>query len=110
MPTAGYLPPVRASQSGRGILQAQEAPATRYGRAREVEGVFVVHDGQARFRPVETGIQGEMDVEIVDGLAEDDEVITGPHPALRTLAEWDRVAVDNRRRTADELRPRTRRR
>jgi len=38
------------------------------------------------FRPVTTGIRGELDVEIVDGLKEGDEMVIGPFRALRPKA------------------------
>jgi hypothetical protein len=34
---------------------------------------------------------------VLAGLAEGDEVITGPNAALRTLKEWDRVELDEKR-------------
>ena len=60
----------------------------------ELEGVFVRQDGRARFRPVTLGIKGESDVEVVEGLAEGDEIITGSYKVLRTLKEWDLVELD----------------
>jgi hypothetical protein len=44
------------------------------------------------------GVIGEtQDVEVLAGLAEGDEVITGPNSALRTLKEWDRIELDEER-------------
>lgn len=42
------------------------------------EVVFIVKDGRAWKQPVETGIQDNMNIEILKGLQEGDEVITGP--------------------------------
>ncbi|MCS6816530.1 MAG: efflux RND transporter periplasmic adaptor subunit [Blastocatellia bacterium] len=55
------------------------------GQKKRLQGVFIVQDHRAVFRPVETGISGEMEIEIVSGLEEGMEVIVGPYRELRTL-------------------------
>jgi HlyD family secretion protein len=40
-----------------------------------------------KFKPVETGITGESDIQIISGLSEGEEVITGPSRVLNTLKE-----------------------
>lgn len=64
-------------------------------RAREIEGVYVIASKKAEFRPVKTGIRGELDVEIANGLKEGDEIVTGPFRALRDLTPGAQVVVDN---------------
>lgn len=54
-------------------------------RGRDVEGVFVVKDGKVLFRPVTVGIKGELDVEVIDGVEEGEEIVVGPFRALREL-------------------------
>jgi HlyD family secretion protein len=61
----------------------------------EVQGVFVVRNKRAQFVPVSTGITGVTDIEIVNGLQEGDQIITGSYKALRTLKPDARVKVDN---------------
>ncbi len=66
------------------------------GKKQEVEGVFVVkQDGTVEFKKVKTGITAELSIEILEGVAEGEEVITGPFKALRALRIADRVKVDN---------------
>lgn len=60
---------------------------------KEEEGVFVVKDGKAQFRKIEKGIMGEMEIEILSGLNENDEIIVGPYKALRTIKDGDPVKV-----------------
>jgi HlyD family secretion protein len=68
------------------------AAALRPGETRkEFEGVFVVRDGRAVFTPVKAGIAGEKHFEVLDGLAEGDEVITGPFASVRGLRDGDQV-------------------
>jgi HlyD family secretion protein len=76
------------------------APATRSG-SQEVQGVFVVHEGRAEFRKVETGIGGTSDIEVLSGLAAGDEIITGSYKVIRTIRNQTRVVVDNKLKAAE---------
>jgi HlyD family secretion protein len=60
----------------------------------EKEGVFTIKNGVALFRPVKTGITGTTDIEIVDGLVEKDEIVTGPYQVLRTLKDNTRIKIE----------------
>jgi HlyD family secretion protein len=64
-------------------------------KEREKEGVFLIRDGVARFVPVKTGISGERFFEVLEGLKEGDEVVTGTYQAIRDLKDGDPVKVDN---------------
>lgn len=61
------------------------------------EGVFVLEDGVARFVAVKTGIRGVSDQEIIEGLAEGQQVITGPSKVLNSLKDGDRVKIQERK-------------
>jgi HlyD family secretion protein len=63
---------------------------------QDVEGVFVVTNGQARFVPVEVGITGREHFEVISGLAAGDTVVAGPYQAIRALNDDDPI------RRADE--------
>ena len=60
-----------------------------------IQGVFVIRNRKAVFVPVSTGITGNTDVEVIDGLKEGDEVITGTYKVLRTLRPGSSVKIDN---------------
>ncbi len=62
-------------------------------KAPRVSVVFVVEDGKAKSVPVKTGISDSTEVEIVEGLAGGEKVITGPYRALRKLEDGDAVKV-----------------
>jgi len=63
-----------------------EKPVQGTPRDRKPQkGVFTVSNNKAVFTPVETGITGENDIEIRNGLTEGNEIIIGPYRALRTL-------------------------
>jgi HlyD family secretion protein len=69
-------------------------PQPKEGETRkEIEGVFLVQNGRAVFTPVKVGIAGEKYFEVLSGLKEGDEVITGPPTVARTLKEGDAVKV-----------------
>lgn len=71
-------------------------PAASGEKKKDVEGVFVLgKDGKVDFRKVKTGITAELQIEVVEGLAEGDEIVSGPFRALRALRIGDRVKVDN---------------
>jgi HlyD family secretion protein len=61
----------------------------------ELQGVFVVRNKKAEFVPVETGVAGTTDIEVVKGLQPGDEIITGSYKVLRTLKNGAAVKVDN---------------
>ncbi len=65
------------------------------GDKEEVQGVFVVRDRRAEFVPVETGVTGVTDIEVLGGLKEGDEVVTGSYKVLRTLRPGSSVKIDN---------------
>ncbi|MFO1077484.1 MAG: HlyD family efflux transporter periplasmic adaptor subunit [Planctomycetota bacterium] len=88
---------------------ASPVAASRRKHTEELEGVFVMAGGRARFRPVKFGIIGGMDVEILEGLTAGDEVVIGPVQALRTLEEWDRIAIDEKKQHEDGVRLRKKR-
>ncbi|HVR75816.1 MAG TPA: efflux RND transporter periplasmic adaptor subunit [Planctomycetota bacterium] len=75
---------------------AREATAdSDRSRRKELQGVFMKgKDLTALFRPVKTGILGEMDIEVLKGLEPGEEVIVGPLKALRTLKENDKISID----------------
>ena len=72
---------------------AEKKPSEGTARDEELEGVFAVRDGKAVFTPVRTGIAGEKHFDVLEGLAEGDEVVTGNFAALRKLKNGDPVNV-----------------
>ena len=71
-------------------------PAKEKARKEEIQGVFVVAGGKAVFRKVETGITGATDIEVLSGLKEGDQIITGSYKVIRTIRNEAPVKVDNR--------------
>jgi HlyD family secretion protein len=61
------------------------------GAPRDEEGVYLVENGKARFQPLETGLLGELSVEVVKGLKGGETLVSGPFRALRSLKPGDPV-------------------
>ena len=69
--------------------------APKEGQTRkELEGVFTIQDNHAVFIPVKPGIAGEKYFEVLEGLKEGDQVITGPFQSVRGLKDGDEVKVE----------------
>jgi HlyD family secretion protein len=58
---------------------------------REEEGVFLVQNGIASFRPVKVGIAGDEYFEVVDGLRGGETIVAGTYQAIRDLKDGARV-------------------
>jgi len=65
-------------------------------------GVFVVRDGVAHFVEIEIGIADQQNYEVLSGLSEGDEVITGSFRTLRTIKDGAPVSIDNWDRKKEE--------
>jgi HlyD family secretion protein len=73
------------------------------GEDNFVELVFVVEDGKVLARQVKTGIQSDELIEITEGLAEGDEVVSGSYRAIsRDLEHGAEVVVNNDAEASDE--------
>ncbi len=89
--------------SKKELQQAQQKAKKRSKKTKKykreddlVEVVFVVEDGIAHIRPVKLGISDDNYYEVLSGLKEGDEVVTGPFRVLtKVLKDGDRVKVRN---------------
>lgn len=76
--------------------EAAEVQAAPRAKGEEKDGVFVVSDGKAVFRPVKTGLMGETDIEIVDGLKPGEKIVVGSYKTLRTLRNDSVIKLEPR--------------
>jgi len=81
----------------KGGVQAASKPdpAAEKARKEELQGVFVASAEKASFRKVETGITGATDIEVLGGLKDGEEIITGSYRVIRTIRNDTRIKVDN---------------
>jgi HlyD family secretion protein len=85
-------------KGGESVTLAALKPASSVvdPKKDEVQGVFVVRGKKAEFVQVDTGITGVTDIEVMSGLKQNDEIVTGSYKALRTLRPGASVKVDNK--------------
>ncbi len=84
--------PARTEEAGRsGVPVADGEGGSQKVEREEEEGIFVVEDGVALFRPIRIGITGEDDFEVLSGLGVGETVVTGPFRVLRELEHGDAV-------------------
>jgi len=62
-------------------------------KKKEKEGVFIVEKNRAKFVPVKTDISDQQNIEIVSGIKENDQIITGSYKILRNLKDGDKVKI-----------------
>ncbi|HYO84600.1 MAG TPA: efflux RND transporter periplasmic adaptor subunit [Bryobacteraceae bacterium] len=71
-------------------------PQTEKARREEIQGVFVLTGEKVEFRKVATGITGATDIEVMSGLKEGEQIVTGSYKVIRTLRNEAKVKVDNK--------------
>jgi HlyD family secretion protein len=69
-------------------------------KSQPIQGVYVLTNNAkgkpvVNFVPVTTGITGSTDIEVLSGLKEGDQIVTGRYKVLRTLASGTKVKEDN---------------
>jgi HlyD family secretion protein len=85
------------TENEKGSVQAA-APQKDLAKEKdkqEIQGVFILRNHKAEFVAVDTGIAGTTDIEVIKGLQEGDEIVTGSYKVLRTLRPGSSVKVDN---------------
>ena len=87
-----------AKEPETGVIAAEVAkdgmPATGKNEPKELEGVFKIVDGAAKFVAVKTGIADQQNIEIKEGLAFDEQIISGSYKILRTLEDGAKIKIE----------------
>lgn len=79
-----------AEREGNTVAQAAKV------KGEEKDGVFLVQGEKAVFKTVKTGIMGETDIEITEGITEGQEIVTGSYRTLRNLKDEARIKVETK--------------
>jgi HlyD family secretion protein len=95
MRTQADLDAARNTEKGSVQAAAPVPEASKNKKDSESQGVFVIRSGKAEFTPVQTGVAGTTDIEVMNGLKEGDEIVTGSYKVLRTMRPGSRVKIDN---------------
>jgi HlyD family secretion protein len=92
----GQLEPKPANGTNATHAATKPDPAAEKAKKEEIQGVFVVANGKATFKKVETGITGATDIEVLSGLNDGETIITGTYQVIRTILNEAPVKVDNK--------------
>jgi HlyD family secretion protein len=82
---------VREHQKLPNELTSMPTDTTGTRKKKEVEGVFVVNEGMASFRPVKVGIAGDEYFEVLEGVKAGETIVAGTYQAIRDLKDSTRV-------------------
>jgi HlyD family secretion protein len=69
-------------------------------KLEEKEGIFLVQGGKAVFKPVQTGIIGDSDIEVTEGVKDGDEIVIGSYRTLRTLRNEAPLKIEDQSKKA----------
>jgi HlyD family secretion protein len=90
---------ILAANGGKPPTNGAATPARAATRSQLVQGVYVLqmdHKKQrVHFVPVTTGITGSTEIEVLSGLKDNDQIVTGRYRILRALKSGTAVKVDN---------------
>jgi HlyD family secretion protein len=96
---------ILAANGGKPPTNGAATPAGAAARSQVVQGVYVLQTDHKKqrvhFVPVTTGITGATDVEVLSGLKDGDQIVTGRYRILRALKSGTAVKIDNRVETTD---------
>jgi HlyD family secretion protein len=90
---------VLAANAGKSASGSVATPAAAAAKPQLVQGVYVLKTDhnklRAEFVPVTTGITGATDIEVLGGVKEGDQIVTGRYRILRALKSGTPVKIDN---------------
>jgi HlyD family secretion protein len=78
----------------RDVPKKDKKAVSRSSRPETEEGVYAVKNGKLEFKKVKTGLAGELMIEVLQGPATGEEIVTGPFKVLRQVKEGDRVVIE----------------
>ncbi len=88
-----------AANAGKPAAGVAATPAGAATKSQLVQGVYLLRTDhkklRAEFVPVTTGVTGATDIEVLGGLKEGDQIVTGRYRILRALKSGTAVKVDN---------------
>ncbi|MGH9572370.1 MAG: efflux RND transporter periplasmic adaptor subunit [Candidatus Acidiferrales bacterium] len=76
-------------------LAASSSDVANPGNKADVQGVFIIGGNKVQFVPVQTGISGVTDIEVMKGLNLGDQIVIGSYKALRSLHSGASIKIDN---------------
>ena len=86
---------LETNEKGSVQAAAPQKDAPKDKKNEEIQGVFIIRNKKAEFVPVQTGVSGTTDIEVLGGLKDGDEIVTGSYKVLRTMKPGTSVKIDN---------------
>jgi len=84
----------RGKKSGEAVADSDTVvTGTENDKPKDIEGLFVVEDGIAHFRPVRVGIAGQSYFVVKSGVAKGEQVVSGPFKVISDLRDGARVRI-----------------
>jgi HlyD family secretion protein len=88
-----------AANAGKASVVSASTSSAPAHKPQPVQGVYVLQPDhkktRANFVPITTGVTGATDIEVLSGLKDGDEIVTGRYRILRTLKSGTAVKIDN---------------
>jgi HlyD family secretion protein len=88
-----------AANGGKPLKADPNTIVSAAAKPQMVQGVYVITQNKGvlrtMFRPVQTGVTGATEIELVGGLKDGDEIVTGRYKVLRALTSGTVVKRDN---------------
>lgn len=76
-------------------IERKEGEKVDPNAPRDQEGVYLMEGGKVRFQPIQTGMLGELAIEVLTGLKGGETLVTGPFKALRELEPGGAVKLED---------------
>ncbi len=83
------------------VRDSPKKEKTASGKVKTEEGAYVLKAGKAEFANIQTGLSGELAVEVKGGVTAGQEIITGPFKALRSIKDGDKVVVEKEKKDGE---------
>ncbi len=87
------------------VRDSPKKEKTASGKIKTEEGVYVLKNGKVQFASIQTGLSGELAVEVRNGLSSGQDVVTGPFKSLRTIKDGDKVIVEKEKKLGPDGTP-----
>ena len=88
-----------AANGGKPLKADPNTIVSAAAKPQMVQGVYVITQNKGvlrtMFRPVQTGVTGATEIELIGGLKDGDEIVTGRYKVLRALTSGTVVKRDN---------------
>jgi HlyD family secretion protein len=80
------------------VRDSPKAEKTASGKVKTEEGVYLFQQQKVKFVPIQTGLAGELSIEVKNGLDAGQQIVTGPFKALRSIKDGDKAMIEKEKK------------